>query len=73
MRPEQIVSAAMRILNSRRKTRGAGPGRPPKLAPCPHCKAVLNATQRRRHRCTGREIARVLGLVAGLLLGAMGA
>ena len=51
MSPDKIISRAMSLLNARRKTHGAGTGRPPKLEPCPKCGAILNATQRRGHEC----------------------
>lgn len=47
----KIISNAGKEANALRKTQGAGPGRPKKLAPCPECGEELGVAERRKHKC----------------------
>lgn len=46
-----LRSEMARMSAAKRKTYGAGTGRPPKLEPCARCGEMMSATERRKHKC----------------------
>jgi len=48
-----LLSEVQRRRNAKRKTFGAGPGRPKVIKTCEACGGIFSAREFRQHRCTG--------------------
>jgi|KBSMisStandDraft_5_1062788.scaffolds.fasta_scaffold1043337_3 hypothetical protein len=50
-----LLSEVQRRRSAKRKTFGAGTGRPKVMKTCPGCGGVFSAREIRQHQCTGRN------------------
>ena len=51
---EALLSEMQRRRSAKRKTRGAGTGRPRVMRTCRGCGGSYSTTEFRRHKCTGK-------------------